>query len=98
AGSLDVASSEEILLGPGLAVRNFPKDNLVVALQQSHPLAASHGSIPLKLLADEAFILPPRHSSWIMVEILTNACAKSGFRPRREIISDNAVFGTRLAG
>ena len=32
------------------------------------------------------------------MEILTNACAQSGFRPRREIISDNAIFGTRLAG
>ena len=97
AGSLDVASSEELLPGPGLAVRNFPKVDIVVALQQRHPLAASRGSISLKLLADEAFIFPPRDSSWMMVEIFTNACAKSGFRPRREIITDNAIFGGRLA-
>lgn len=56
------------------------QEPLVIALPETHPLAA-HAQIPLQALADEPFILPPPELVPSYGEII-NLCQQVGFSPK----------------
>ncbi len=69
---------------PGLVTLCFTREPYVAVLPSGHPLAdRSRGApLPLAALADEPFILFPRHAGPGLFDAMTAACAKSGFTPR----------------
>ncbi|MGP1383479.1 MAG: LysR substrate-binding domain-containing protein [Thainema sp.] len=56
------------------------KEPLIVAIHQEHPLR-SHPKIPLKVLSQEPFILPPSHLVQGFYHQVLNLCQDNGFIP-----------------
>jgi DNA-binding transcriptional LysR family regulator len=82
-GTLDAALVRGVTGHPGLRVEPVWTDPIVVALAQSHPLAAER---PLRLAALEALPvrLPARGENAPLVDLVTGACRAAGFEPRVE--------------
>ena len=56
------------------------EEPLVVAMAASHPLAAQE-AVALPALADEPFILAPRHEDALLHDKVIACCERGGFRP-----------------
>jgi DNA-binding transcriptional LysR family regulator len=65
----------------GLAVRTVLREPLVVALPDGHPLVAQD-RVAMRQLADEPFILPPRHQVPACYGYIMEACRRAGFFPK----------------
>ena len=82
--SLDVA----VVIGPVesafLGYRSLGREPLIVALPETHALAGSVGSVPLKRLASEPFILFPRPLAPHLYDAIVGLCSRAGFTPRIE--------------
>ncbi|MFJ8826631.1 LysR family transcriptional regulator [Streptomyces sp. NPDC102467] len=79
-GTYDLAVVRGAVADAGLRVTPLRSEPLVAVLPGHHPLAGrSH--IPLKALADEAFVVHPSQSRSSMYERVLSACERAGFRP-----------------
>lgn len=80
AGELDVALVRSPVKHPTLSSADVAEEALVVALPEAHQLAAAE-PVSLSELADETFVLPPRHVSRALHDRVISACEEAGFRP-----------------
>ncbi|BAZ10771.1 LysR family transcriptional regulator [Calothrix sp. NIES-4071] len=64
-----------------LIIESFFKESFIVALPESHPLA-QETKICLQMLANEPFILSPRHLGSGFYDQIIAMCQKSGFSPQ----------------
>jgi DNA-binding transcriptional LysR family regulator len=68
-------------LAPALQARSVQKEPLVLALPESHPLAAAR-SVSLAKLANERFLGFERHLGPLMFDAIVATCMRHGFSPR----------------
>ena len=82
-GRVDVAFIRPpILSADELEVELLVKEDMVVALPCTHPLARSGAPVSLSALAAETFILFPRSIGAGLYDMVTGACERAGFIPR----------------
>lgn len=68
---------------PDLAVREFVREPMLLALPADHPLASGKSALThLKQLAEENFILYRRATGAGLYDAIVAACNKAGFTPR----------------
>ena len=83
AGRVDAAFIRPpIVSATELEVELLVKEDMVVVLPHTHPLAQSGASVPLSALAAETFILFPRAIGAGLYDAITSACQRAGFMPR----------------
>ena len=90
-GSLDVGIVRTPSAIRALAVARIHRDEQVVALPATHPLAAGT-SVKLKELRAERFIMFPRNDGTAMYDAIVGACAKAGFSPH--IVQEAHLYTT----
>lgn len=79
-----------------LILETIYRENLVVALPDTHPLAKDVSRpISLKQLANESFILFPRHIGSVLYDQIINLCQQAGFSPNvvQEAIPQQTILG-----
>ncbi|MGF6918465.1 LysR substrate-binding domain-containing protein [Paraburkholderia sp. 40] len=82
-GRVDVAFIRPpIMSADALEVELLVKEDMVVALPHTHPLAQSGAAVSLSALAGETFILFPRSIGAGLYDAVTGACQRAGFIPR----------------
>ena len=84
-----------------LIIETIYREQLVVALPDNHPLAKDTSvPISLKHLANEPFILFPRHFGSILYDQIINLCQQAGFSPNiiQEAIPQQTILGLVAAG
>lgn len=97
-GELDVALVRLDRQESGhIRVQPLKQDRLAVALPVTHPLA-NQADIALEALADEPFVLFPRHLNPAYLDTLMACCHRAGFAPRvlheaRTVASQVAFVG-----
>ena len=77
------------------------QEQLVVALPDNHPLAKDISKpISLQRLANESFILFPRHIGSVLYDCIINLCQQAGFSPNviQEAIPQQTILGLVAAG
>ena len=80
---IDVAFLRAEMTEPkGLVVKPLMAEPMVVALPCRHALARKKGSLPLKDLAEESFIVYARQLGPAFFEATMAACQSAGFTPR----------------
>jgi DNA-binding transcriptional LysR family regulator len=83
----------------GIAIVEWYRTPLVVAIPKDHPRAAQE-TLSLSELKDDAFIMYPRRAGtgiyWQVLEL----CSAAGFRPRtvREVLESSTMIGLVAAG
>ena len=84
-GHVDVAIVRELgyreLADAGLEARHLLRERLHVALPAAHPLGAE-AQLALRQVADEPFVLFPRHRVPRVYDHVFAVCDTAGFRPR----------------
>jgi DNA-binding transcriptional LysR family regulator len=80
-GTLDAALVRGVAERPGLRLEPVWTDSIVVALPESHPLAAQR-SLVLAELRELALRLPARAENPPLFDLVTRACRAAGFEPR----------------
>jgi DNA-binding transcriptional LysR family regulator len=78
---LDAGIVHGSLVHPALESRVLGADHLVVALPESHPLAA-RSTVELSSLADESLLTYPDSRGSAIREAVIAVCSAAGFRPR----------------
>ncbi|MGF6853032.1 LysR substrate-binding domain-containing protein [Paraburkholderia sp. CI3] len=82
-GRVDVAFIRPpIMSADALEVELLVKEDMVVALPHTHPLAQPGAAVSLSALAGETFILFPRSIGAGLYDAVTGACQRAGFIPR----------------
>ena len=81
AGELDLAFVRPPVKHPGLATEAVAQETLVVVLPDTHRLVDAE-SLALADLAEEPFILPPRHLNAVFHDRVIDACREAGFQPQ----------------
>jgi len=79
-GRIDVGFVRGPLDEPQLASECLRREPLVVALPEGHPLAR-RARVPLRLLAQEPFVVFPRHRGPAFFDLLMALCRGAGFTP-----------------
>jgi DNA-binding transcriptional LysR family regulator len=84
-GETDVAVAHEYdllprPLDPLFERRELLRDPVLVAVPETHPLAADGGPVPLAALSGQPFLAPRKATS--CAEMIQRACARAGFVPR----------------
>jgi len=84
-GGTDVAVAHEYdllprPLDPLFERRELLRDPVLVAVPETHPLAADGGPVPLAALSGQPFLAPREATS--CAEMIQRACARAGFVPR----------------
>lgn len=69
------------------------REPLMVALPEAHPHAASD-HVPIEALAEEPFILFPRHPQPSYADSVLAVCARAGFRPN--VVQETAEIHTAI--
>ena len=93
-GVLHPPVSQEIF-----ATEPFSQEALVVALPERHHLA-QQTSLSLAALANDPFVLPPRHLGTGFYDTIISLCQQAGFSPqvRQEAIQMQTIIGLVAAG
>lgn len=83
----------------GIAIVEWYRTPLVVALPEDHPRAARE-SLSLSDLKSDAFIMYPRRAGTGIYWQVLDLCTAAGFRPRvvREVIESSTMIGLVAAG
>ncbi|MFJ9898413.1 LysR substrate-binding domain-containing protein [Streptomyces sp. NPDC091280] len=79
-GALDAAFVRGVGQSPGLDLIPVWRDELVVALPASHPLAARE-RVEIADLAAMPLRIAPHHANPHLVDLITSACRAAGFEP-----------------
>ncbi|QSQ12066.1 LysR family transcriptional regulator [Myxococcus landrumensis] len=98
-GALDVAIVRAPFRHEGLTVERLLRERFVLALPARHP-RASQKVVALSSLANEPFVLFPRHSAPGLHDTVTSMCLAAGFSPHihQEASSWPSVVGMVEAG
>jgi DNA-binding transcriptional LysR family regulator len=80
-GEIDLGFVREPVPTPGLVYETVMREPLHIALSRRHPLA-SRARLPLRLLADEPFVLFPAEVAPGLHAQVMALCASAGFVPR----------------
>ncbi|MBJ6764476.1 LysR family transcriptional regulator [Myxococcaceae bacterium JPH2] len=98
-GELDVAIVRTPFRHEGITVERLLKEPFSLALPSSHPRAGQQ-SVTLASLANEPFVLFPRHAAPGLHDTVTSMCLAAGFSPRivQEASSWPSVIGMVEAG
>lgn len=83
-GRIDVGLVLAPIDAPALAYRPIHREPLVVALPEQHRLAGQPGAVRLADLADDPFVLIPRHLAPGFYDDIVSYCRRTGFSPRVE--------------
>ena len=67
---------------PDLQFDRLSQEELVLAAPSNHPLVKREGTIDLRALAKESFIVPPRDIAPGLYDLIHDHCRSSGFAPR----------------
>lgn len=67
---------------PDLTFETVLRERLLLAVPTSRRLARTEGAVPLKALAAESFIIPPREVAPGLFDLIVGECRASGFAPR----------------
>jgi DNA-binding transcriptional LysR family regulator len=84
---LQEGSLDAVFLRPGapgsnqFQLRMLSKEPMVVALPETHPIAARK-EIDLAMLKDEPFLLFPRAAGPTLYDVIVGACEEAGFEPK----------------
>ena len=78
--TLDVGFVRPPITNSGLASERLMTEPLVAALSTNHRLAGKR-SLPLSVLSEDSFILPPREIVPVYHDIVLKACREAGFVP-----------------
>lgn len=99
AGDIDLAVLHPPLATPGLATRPLPDLPLVLALPETHPLAA-YSKIHLADLAEEAFLLAPRRIGPNIYDRIIALFQNEGISPNivQEVAPMSTLTGLVAAG
>lgn len=83
-----------------LIIETIYREQLVVALPDNHPLANISKPVSLQQLANESFILFPRHVGSVLYDRILNMCQQAGFSPNvvQEAIPQQTILGLVAAG
>jgi DNA-binding transcriptional LysR family regulator len=83
----------------GIAIVEWYRTPLVVAIPEDHPCAA-RATLSLSDLKDEAFIMYPRRAGTGIYWQVLDLCTAAGFRPRvvREVLESSTMIGLVAAG
>jgi DNA-binding transcriptional LysR family regulator len=98
-GALDLAILRGPLRHEGLTIERLLRERFVLALPARHPRARQQ-VIALSSLANEPFVLFPRHSAPGLHDLVTSMCLAAGFSPNihQEASSWPSVVGMVEAG
>lgn len=84
-----------------LVLETIYQEKLIVALPDNHPLAKDISEpISLQQLANESFVLFPRHIGSVLYDRIINLCQQAGFSPNviQEAIPQQTILGLVAAG
>ncbi len=83
-----------------LTIETIYREQLVVALPDNHPLANVSQPLSLQQLANESFILFPRHVGSVLYDRIINLCQQAGFSPNiiQEAVPQQTILGLVAAG
>lgn len=95
-GDLDVVCCEESAPHMSYECKSFPQVEIVAVLHKGHPLARTKKPLSLAMFDNEAFILPRRHTNWLVYDRLCRALLESGVHPAHEYYADNAMASIAL--
>ncbi|MBE9100856.1 LysR substrate-binding domain-containing protein [Vacuolonema iberomarrocanum] len=79
--------------GRGLALHPIIEEQFLVVLPKQHPLL-SYTAIPIAALAEEAFIIHPRHEGPILYDGFMQFCQQFGIQPN--IVHESISLATRV--
>jgi DNA-binding transcriptional LysR family regulator len=96
---VDIGIVRSAIVESGLSVECFLPESLVLALPETHPLAAQT-QVSFSTLADESFILFPAKMGPIFYEQIIHLCQQAGFRPKvaQEAVQMETIVGLVAAG
>ena len=96
---IDVALLHPPLSVSGLRLKEFPADEMVLALPSTHPLVKIK-TVPLRKLAGEPFLLGPRRIGPHLYDQIILSCGKAGFSPNvvQEVASMTTLVELVAAG
>lgn len=96
---IDLGVVRSAIIEPGLSTECVLQESLVLALPQTHPLAAQV-KVSLSVLADESFILFPAKLGPVFYEQIIQICQQAGFRPKvvQEAVQMQTIVGLVAAG
>ena len=100
-GQIDLGLLHPPINDEGLTVETIYREQLVVALPDNHSLAKDRSKpISLQQLANESFILFPRHIGSVLYDQIINLCQQAGFSPNiiQEAIPQQTILGLVAAG
>ena len=95
-GQIDLGLLHPPIEDDTLILETIYQEQLVVALPDTHYLAKNLSSpISLKQLANESFILYPRHFGSVLYDQIINLCQQAGFSPNvvQEAIPQPTILG-----
>ena len=96
AGQIDLGLLHPPINEDALILETIYQEQLVVALPDTHPLAKdSSVAISLQQLANESFIIFPRHIGSVLYDRIINLCQQAGFSPNiiQEAIPQQTILG-----
>lgn len=99
-GQIDLGLLHPPINNDGLILETIYQEQLVVALPDNHPLANVSKTVSLQQLANESFILFPRHVGSVLYDRIINLCQQTGFSPNvvQEAIPQQTILGLVAAG
>ncbi|MBE9047397.1 LysR family transcriptional regulator [Pleurocapsales cyanobacterium LEGE 10410] len=100
-GQIDLGLLHPPINDDGLILETVYREQLVAALPDNHPFAKDISKpISLQQLANESFILFPRHIGSVLYDRIINLCQQTGFSPNvvQEAIPQQTILGLVAAG
>jgi DNA-binding transcriptional LysR family regulator len=91
---IDVALVRGPLTEGALRTELVLEERFCVALWQGHPLARMK-TVPLRRLADQPFVMFPRHLASMFHDVITSMCRSAGFTP--DVAYEAAQYQTILS-
>lgn len=67
---------------PDLQFDRLLEEELVLAAPSNHPIMKGEGTVDMRALATESFIVPPRDIAPGLYDLINDHCRSSGFAPR----------------
>lgn len=94
-GQIDLGLLHPPINDEGLILETIYREQLVVALPDHHPLANVSKPVSLQQLANESFIIFPRHIGSVLYDRIINLCQQAGFSPNivQEAIPQQTILG-----
>jgi DNA-binding transcriptional LysR family regulator len=92
-GQLDLGFLHPPIRQKSLTLKPMLKEAFVVVLPKQHPLLL-YDLIPVKVLAQESFIIPPRGEEPVLYDQFFELCQRIGFQPT--VVQETCHYQTRI--